>query len=279
MNRILTALFVLCLIMSGCKEQRQTSPIVARVNNSSLTLEEVKKRLSIDETGGINKGHFENYVYRWIDSEVIYQSAMAEKVDNLIQIQNELERLRRDFIIGYYIDSKLNMPQSIDEEDISKYYQEHQDDFIRDFAEYRYFFLICKDRKIAQALKVELRGGKTFAEISAGHYPDEVLNQIWDSEPVRFEQVIQPLQKSIGQRATGDIYGPVAAQGRHVIYQLVEKHDAGSTRDLEIAKELITQRLKERWYRESYQSLMVSLKSNKKIDLNLDILEQDSVDN
>lgn len=267
------------ILLTGCEKKRESIPLIARVGNTTLTQIDIQEQLGITDSESINKDGLENYVYRWVDSEVIYQTAVTERIDRLPKIQVELERLRRDLIISYYVDSKLGNQPTVQENDLLTYYRQNKNDFARDFEEFRYSYLICRDEKIAQSVKAELRKGKKFEEIVAERYPNELFNRQWDSGFVRLEQAIQPLQKNIGRQSVGPLYGPVAAQGYHVVYQLVERYDAGSVRDLSLVRELIAQRLREGWYREGYQTLMAALKRNKNIDINLDALEEKSAAN
>lgn len=261
-----------CLFIQ-CNKQTDNSPIVAQVGNSSLTLDELKSQLGNDNSELMSTDYLQSYVYRWVDNEVIYQSALTEGVDKLPLIQNELEKLKRDLIIGYYLDNQVSRSQDISEEDISRYYEENANSFKRNNMEYRYSYLVCKDRQTAQRVKTELNeiGFETAVK---NNYPQDIFNNHWDSGYVAIENVLLSLQKDIARQRISRIYGPVAGDGGFIIYQLVEKHDANSVRDISLVRDQIIRRLHEREYRGRYKELMVLLKSNKKIELNLVSLEE-----
>jgi hypothetical protein len=94
------------------------------------------------------------------------------------------------------------------------------------------------------------------------------LNKIWDSEYVVLERVIPSIQKNIVQVRPGTSYGPVASESGQIVFKLEEKHEAGSLRDIGLVKDIIKLRLQEEWFGEQYQQLLVSLRSEKPIEIN-----------
>ncbi len=263
------------LLFLKCTKPVDTSPTVAQVGNTPLTLKEIKNQLGNNSSELISTDYLQSYVYRWIDNEVIYQSALSEGIDKRPFIQDELQKLKRDLVISYYIEDKISNLQAITEQDIAKYYQENQAGFQRDYAEFRYYYLICKDRQTGQTVKAALNNGETIESVIQKNYPENIFNNQWDSGYIPIENVIFSLQRNIARQQTGSFIGPVAGEGGHILYQLVEKHKAGSFRDIELVKNQIIQRLREKRYRERFKELMVSLKSNKKIELNLATLDKE----
>lgn len=266
--KIFCHLFLVIILFGGftCRKEKTDSPVVARVGNAELTIAEVREHLGSELENELDS-HWQGYVYRWIDNELIYQSAVSEKMDRLPAIKRELERLKRDLIIERYVEEKITSVPKITEEEIAEYYDIHKENFTRDQAEYRYYFIIAKDKATAQKIKNELRAGTSFSQIVQDGFPDYVVNQRWDSDYVRVDQVIQPLQKNISRQRQGNIYGPVTTSAGHVVYQLVEKHDANTVRLLPLVRNNILQRLRETKYRNAYQQLVTSLKNNSKVDL------------
>ena len=265
------------LLFLKCNKPVDTSPMVAQVGNTPLTLIEIQKQLGKNGSELISTDYLQSYVYRWIDNELIYQSAISKGFDKLPFIQEGLQKLKRDLVISYYIEDKMSNLPPISEEDIAEYYQENQASFQRDYVEFRYYYLICKDRQTAQTVKAALTKGEAIENIVQKNYPENIFNNQWDSGYIPIENVILSLQRSIARQQTGSYIGPVAGEGGHILYQLVEKHERGSFRDIELVKNQIIQRLRERRYRERFKELMVSLKSNKKIELNLATLEKEVV--
>jgi len=263
---------VLGLILA-CSHPESNSPVIAEVGSARLTLDDLKAIEADSGNAAYLDDQIRSYVYRWVDRQVLYQAAMEKKLDLRPDIRNELERLRRDLIIQYFLDENLKSEPRISDEEIQRYYNEHQEDFVRDVPEYRYFFLICKSRKTANRLKRELRRGKSFEQIVKENYPQAVVNQFWDSGYVTIEEVLPPIQRVVRTLKPGSLYGPVLAEDGAILVRLVERYGAHSVRSLQQVRTEIEQRLKESHYREQYQKLLVSLKNKYKINYYFDRLQ------
>ena len=98
--------------------------------------------------------------------------------------------MKRDLVISYYIEDKMSNLPPISEEDIAKYYQENQAGFQRDYVEFRYYYLICKDRKTAQTVKAALTKGEAIESVVQKNYPESIFNNQWDSGYIPIENVI-----------------------------------------------------------------------------------------
>ena len=260
--------------LSSCSKNEKESPIVARVGESVLSLEQI-----INDVGSYSDSIFygnelERYVYRWINDEIFYQAGVAEGIVSLPVIQDELRKVRRALIINNYLEQKLGIPEKIPEAQLREYYEENRDAFVRDKTEYRYSFLICKDRNQAQILLRDIRKDSSFAELVKKNHPEKVLNIIWDSDYVSLEGVIPSIQKIIERLNPGATYGPVASETSFVVFKLEEKFDSGSVRKFELVENKIKIRLQEDWYREQYQQLLVSLKNKKRTEIILQNAEK-----
>ena len=273
MSRKVWGAVLLMILGLACSHQQKESPVIAQVGPAKLTLDDLRDLEADSANADFMDDQIRSYVYRWVDRQVLYQAALAKKLDLRPDIRKELDQLRKDLIIQYFLDENLKQEPQISEADIQRYYDQHRDDFVRDVAEYRYFFLICKDRATANRIKRELRKGKTFEQVVKENYPDRVINQYWDSGYVPIEKVLPPVQRAVRTLKPGSLYGPVLSGGGAILIRLVERYDANSVRSLEQVRSEIEQRLRESYYREQYQKLLVSLKNRVKINYFFDRLK------
>ena len=265
------------LIGMACHSKKAVSPLLARVGQTTMTLEQFSSMLSNQALKVADARELENIVYRWIDSEVLYQSAEQEGILNLPEIRDELKKIERDLAINYFLNQKIGEQANITDKEISAYYEKSRDDFIRNHADYRYSYLICKDATIARSLLLLARQGDSFEQLVKENYPENVFNSMWDSGYLPLEQVIPELRRAIDRLPPGSFYGPVATESGAIFCQLVGKYEAGSIKDLKLVADQIRQRLREERYREQYQQLLISLKNKNKIELNPELLIQISV--
>jgi parvulin-like peptidyl-prolyl isomerase len=263
---------LICFFIVSCGKENKESPILARVGEAELSFEQVKSTLGSDTSYTPNE--IESYISRWVDNELLYQAALAEGIGSLPEIQEELRSVRRALIVNYFLDKELGNLAEIPETKLLNYYEQNKEEFIRKNDEYRYFFVVCKDRTFAQQILKDIRAEKEFAEIIEENYPEKIINSIWDSGYIPLEQVIPEIQRTIQRLKMGNSFGPVASSSGHIVFKLQEKYDEGTEREFDQIKEFITRRLEEEWYREHYQRLLGKLKTKKSIFLDFNETEE-----
>lgn len=262
------------LVGLACTGRNDNSPVVARVGHRTLTVKELRAMLPDTGHSPLELQVVRPLIYRWIDREVLYQAAEEARIGEREDIVRQLQQLRRDLLIEYFLADKIATLPEITEAEVKAYYDQNRDYFVRDYPEYRYFYLICKDRKTAIRLKRELREGKDFATLVSENYPQNVLNSEWDSGYVPLERVLPALQRIVPSLQPGTLYGPVMTQGKAVLIRLVERHKANTLKSLEQVRAEIEQRLREEKYREAYQQLLNSLKNKKRIEIHFEALTE-----
>ena len=264
MKKIKGAYFLfICLSLLSCGKEEKESPILARVGEAELSAEQLKNTLGADTTYSTNE--MERYISRWVDNELLYQAALADGIESVPEIQDELRKVRRALIVNYFLDKELGSLSEITETRLLNHYEQNKEEFIRENDEYRYSFVVCKDRTFAQQLLKDIRAEKEFAEIIEESYPKKIINSIWDSGYVPLERVIPEIQRTIQRLKIGNSYGPVASSSGHIVFKLQEKFDEGTAREFDQVKELLKRRMEEEWYREHYQQLLGKLKTKKSI--------------
>jgi len=198
MKKYIEKIFLISLILIfSCNSEKESPTVLAKVGETALTLEQINAAIGLPDDSLAFNEDLEKYIRRWVEEEVIYQAGVAEGLASLPEIQDELRALRRTLIINYYLEKKLADVPEFSENDVFSYYEKHKDDFTREETEFKYSFLICKNRTIARSLLRDVRRDSSFEKIIEKNYPENVLNKTWDSEYVALERVIPSIQKNI----------------------------------------------------------------------------------
>ena len=262
------------LLLNSCNKNKTESPIVARVGDSVLSLDQILKNIGSRSDTVFYGNELERYVFGWIDEELFYQAGVAEGFVNSPEIQDELRKVKRALIINNYLEKKLVESEEIPTKILDDYYQQHLETFVRDEEEFRYSFLICKEKTYSQTVLREIRNDSSFSGLIKRGYPEKILNNIWDSKYVPIERVVPGIQRTIKRLNPGAAYGPVASASGFIVFKLEEKYDSGTIRDFELVKEKIRRLLQEDRYREQYQQLLVSLRNMNEPEINLENAEK-----
>ena len=120
----------LVILESACQSRNKASTAVARIDNTSLTLEEILAHL--DSTRSVSEAQVHAFVQRWITDELFYQEALRRGLDQQPGIDRQLNDIRRQLIINALLDKEVYSARSSEctPEEIRVYYEEHKKEFL-----------------------------------------------------------------------------------------------------------------------------------------------------
>lgn len=214
-------------------ELPDTRNMVARVNDSILSREELDDDLpdffgdvySPDEKG--------EYIEQWIESELLYQRALQEGLQQDEDIQKKISQFQRMLLEQEVLRKYLEGRITVSDEEISHYYTANRESFIRDEDEYRINKIVFQSEKVAREIVGELSVapeqyddliasgayGGMVAVIDLGFYPNSELPGTFGDQMKDFE--IGKVSQKI-----------LSAPGSWYVLRAVEFRQKGSMRDL-----------------------------------------------
>jgi len=77
--------------------QKDTSPVIAKVGNEILTLDELKRNMPVEYRDQFSKEQNINYVKQWRDTELLFQEAVRNKIDKEPEIKKRLQKNAKGF--------------------------------------------------------------------------------------------------------------------------------------------------------------------------------------
>ena len=98
--RLVTALVITSVtatIITQCNT-KPSSPVIARVGKSILTVEDFQKSIPPEYSDQITREQNINYVKQWIDTELLFKEAMRQKIDRDPVIRDRLEKMKKDLL-------------------------------------------------------------------------------------------------------------------------------------------------------------------------------------
>lgn len=248
MNIKIVAFSFLISAFSCTKNHELPPDLVAQVNDAYLIKENLNNRVpaGLDEDTQLSMKKM--LIKQWVEDEIVYQSALKEGIQ---LSENDLflvENFKKSIIIQRFLDDKLNKNFRIPEKDIEDYYDDNQKEFVRK-----------KDEAHIIHLFIENRDKAIFDEISQTKNLQEIINKYYfdtrstfespngDLGYVEIESLPDFIQKSIKRQRTGTISDPLQSKEGYHFVQVMDKQNAGSQIDIELAKDEIERRLK--WQR------------------------------
>lgn len=254
--------FFIFVFMLGCGRQAELpEDMVAQVNDQYLLREQVlynvPDRLDRELQFALKK----NLIDRWVEKEILYQSAINEGVTLTNEDRFQLEEMKKNLIVQRYLQQKLNRDYRISQKDIEDYYREHKAEFIRTENEAHIVHLLLEQRD--QAIFRDIRETKNLKDLIKKYYLNEKSTMERPNDDLGYvpvDRLPEPIRRTVRQMKTGTISGPVKTdQGYHFI-QLIDYQKEGTARDLELVRDEIILRLKKERQEEELQRLKRELK-------------------
>src|SRR3954449_5197158 len=135
MNPRLVSVLSLALALAACsKKNEKSGPVVAEVGSETITADEMKQRLN--ETSPFLRARYntldrkKEFLENLIRNELLAQEAVRQGYDKSPAVKEQMKRAMIQELIRHQLDEKLT-GQDIAEGDLKKFYEAHQDDFVK----------------------------------------------------------------------------------------------------------------------------------------------------
>ncbi len=132
MNKSGVYSLIFVLFLTACNLFVDNGEPIAQVGKHVLTMEELSKNIPdyLDDTD--SSLWAEDYIKRWIQSELLLMKAEENLEGDMKDVSKELEEYRNSLIVYRYKNElmKQKMDTAVDEADILKYFNENRESFI-----------------------------------------------------------------------------------------------------------------------------------------------------
>ena len=156
---------MVCLLLYiGCGRRDSSQQPLARIDDRTLTLEDVRARL--DSSRGVTAAQVGEYARRWINDEILYREAVRRGLDNTEHARTQLEEIRRQLAINALLQEEIysdKLQQSTTEE-VSQYYSAHSKEFTLSADVSLVSYVLFRDRDAANAFRTTVLKGAPWRQ-------------------------------------------------------------------------------------------------------------------
>ncbi len=257
---LLIALFSAMLL--NCWGRGEEEEIVARVDNSILTHQDMKDRMNWE---GLREDQESEFVEKWVDRELLYREAKRLGLDKMEELQWELELVEKEYVIQKLLERIYAKKIQITEEEILSYYEQNQDLFRVDEEEVKILHLLTKEREEARAALREIQAGKDFSDVARERSIGLFRDQGGQMGYIKREDVIPEISRIAFYLAPGSVSSIIKSNHGYHIIKVIKKRAKGEIKDLSEVRDEILQRLRVAKERSAYYDLLFQLQNQAKV--------------
>jgi peptidyl-prolyl cis-trans isomerase C len=191
------------------------NPVVATVNGISITRAQV---IGADPKAAKDKAAFDQTLQRFINTVLLYQVAMQDKLDQTPAVRAATENAREQILVNAAQAAWLK-GHPIKESAIKARYRKLLQTLPKE--EWRLREIVVADRRSADAVLRALRNGRRFSDLAAEHpdSPNSVIGgELGWVDPRKLPAAVE---RAVRPRKVGQVVGPIPVpQGLAIVQQL-----------------------------------------------------------
>jgi peptidyl-prolyl cis-trans isomerase C len=275
---MLFSVIISICVLSCSREAKDESPVIAQVGSKELTLNELENYLPTDSTLELSQVQIEQFVQRWIESELVYQEALSQDFDKDPEIQKELYRVQKDLIVSTFLEQLLKGQQAVTEQEIEEYYEQKSEDFIRTLDFYHLNLIVLESLREANRVRNEIDKGLEFARAAQQYSMDASKQKGGDLGWVAFQELPESIAKALPSLKEGVLSRPIKGEIGYSLVLLIGIRKKGEIQTLEEARPLIVWNLKQRKRENAYRKLIALVGEKVNMQTNWDVIQNLVVD-
>jgi len=256
---------LVCAWLLACSSGQEQEGVVARVGEAVLTASDLETLLPAEL--GMAQGPAERarFVEKWVEEELLYQEALARKLDQDTRTQQLLAQARRDLLVAALLNAEFDGQETqLSEGAIQEYYAQHRGESLRAAPEIRALHILLSSASDASAKRQALKHGASFEELARLHSLDQET-KVRGGDLGYFSEEDNPvLWEACRNLPFNTLSEPVQTQyGFHLI-QVLDRQEAGTVEELDQVRPQIVEALVRQDYHQRLEELLNRLKSSAK---------------
>ena len=96
---------VCCFLVSCSVREKDSSVVLARVNDQVLTVKNLEKTLSPENR---KQDHIKNFIHTWVDNALYYDAALGDGLLSDGRLLSERDHYYKQIVIGSYVQIKMS---------------------------------------------------------------------------------------------------------------------------------------------------------------------------
>jgi len=251
------------LFLSGCGKKEETDKqVVVSVSSSDLTMEMINREIPANMQSNVSREQIKNYIQQWIEKELIYQAALKVGLDLDPEYRRELEKAKKEILVREYLDQFLfEKETTIDEAEITKYFEENQESFIVANDEIKAQHILVATQREAEEARRRIIAGEDFEAVAR-----EISIDFAERGRIEFgffskEDVVREIGNRVFSYRVGSVTRPIKSGFGYHLFKILEKRGKGEYKTQDEVEDQIKNRLSSERKKMQYRELIIELRN------------------
>lgn len=260
-------LFTQCQWLSSAEDP---DTVVARVNQSTLTVDELEAELESTALPAATLQMRRDWVSDWVRTELLYQEALRREYDSDGNTVRELDRMRRDHLANVVLERIIaDSSMAVTDEEVEDYFEANRQEFVYLEPELRLSVIVLPDETTARQVRSLLsRRRGTFEELARTR---SIHTSSADGGDLGFFKRADisdvSVQEIVFSMGVGQVSRPVLSESGSFIFRVAERREAGTLPPLdEVRGEIVNRMLRDR-RREQVRRFVDGLRQSSDVEI------------
>jgi len=272
---LLFILFSLLLSAFTCDE-KPDSPVVAQVGDAVLTLNDIYKSMPPEYSHKITRQQNINFVKQWIDTELLYQEALNQKLHKEKEMQHRLEKMKQDLLCAEMLSRNALKSGDINITDdmVEQFFKDNRQLFVRDTPVYKYLQIVVDELRQAWQIRNKVTA-ENFLDLAAKYS----IVPVEDPRSVIYlkETEIPPeVTAKLENLRVGGTTAPIKYAGQYSIIRLMDKQPAGTLCSLEEVRNDVIDRLTTQTQKKRTDEMLANLRLKTHVEVDFSLIPSNS---
>jgi len=249
------------LLSVTCGKERHNTPVVARVGDATLTVEQVQNRVAPGSGEEETAAQRREFVDKWIEQQLVYQEALSQGLDENARVQQLLDEARQDVLVASFLNRQFETQVEVSEFEITEYFTAHAHEFTRTEDEIRAQHILLNSQRHAVALRQKLVQGDSFEDAALEHSLDQSSKNVGGDLGYFGADDYPELWQACQHLTVNRVSKPVESdRGLHLV-RVLDRQEAGTVKDVEQVRGEIVETLVTEHYKQRLDDLVRRLKA------------------
>jgi peptidyl-prolyl cis-trans isomerase C len=253
---------------AGCERrtltsQKDTSPVLVRVNNETLTEREFRYFLPEGYRDVLTSEELQDYLDRWITTQLLYDAGMKSGLVVASDIEARLEQYRKDLVADQLVQKIIRDEVMVSNEEVRAYYDAHEREYV---TEFRVSHILVNTLEEAQKVKLQV-GKRSFSYLARKYSIDKYSGSGGDLGYLSKGSMIPEFESAVFDMQLGEVSDIIESEFGYHLIKIVDIRSARYKLEFEDAKIEIANNLMLKKRETVYDSLLASLRDKADIEI------------